>query len=214
MNILFIGDIFGQLGRDLLVRELPRIKETYQPHVIIANGENMTHGHGISKEHFKLLMELGVHVVTMGNHTWGHKDIHELMKESSKLIIPMNYLPGVDGNREVTFLFNNTSIRVLNILGQVFMNDNVTNPFIAIDAALATSTADITIIDFHSEATSEAIAFGHYVDGRVSAVLGTHTHVPTADARLTSKRNRVSNGCRNGGSVKWRNRYAPTRSHR
>ena len=187
MNILFIGDIFGSIGRDLLVRELPRIKETYQPHVIIANGENITHGHGITKEHFKLLMELGVHVVTMGNHTWGHKDIHEIMKESNKLIVPMNYLPGVEGNREVTFAFNQTTIRVINVLGQVFMNDNVSNPFLAMDEALSERSADITIVDFHGEATSEAIAFGHYVDGRVSAVLGTHTHVPTADARLLPK---------------------------
>jgi 2',3'-cyclic-nucleotide 2'-phosphodiesterase len=109
------------------------------------------------------------------------------MKESSKLIVPMNYLPGVEGNREVTFQFNQTTIRVLNVLGQVFMNDNVTNPFLAMDQALANNEADITIVDFHSEATSEALAFAHYLDGRVSAILGTHTHVPTADARILPK---------------------------
>jgi metallophosphoesterase (TIGR00282 family) len=195
----------------MLARELPRIKETYQPHVIIANGENITHGHGISKEHFKLLMELGVHVVTMGNHTWGHKDIHDIMKESDKLIVPMNYLPGVEGNREVTFQFNQTSIRVMNVLGQIFMNDNVTNPFVAIDEALAKTSADITIVDFHGEATSESIAFGHYVDGRVSAVLGTHTHVPTADARITEG-DSLSDRCRNGWTIKRCHRHAPTRS--
>jgi metallophosphoesterase (TIGR00282 family) len=123
----------------------------------------------------------------MGNHTWGHRDIHDIMKESSKLIVPMNYLPGVEGNRDVIFNFNQTTIRVVNVLGQVFMNDNVTNPFLAMDEALATNKADITIVDFHSEATSEAIAFAHYLDGRVTAILGTHTHVPTADARILPK---------------------------
>ena len=184
MRLLFIGDIFGSLGRLIVERELPKIKEQYKPHIIIANGENITHGHGISSEHFTWLMEQGVHVVTMGNHTWGHKDIHDIMNRSDKLIIPANYLPGVTGNRDVTFSFNQTTIRVISIMGQVFMNDAVESPFLAIDRLLAASSADVTIVDFHAEATSEKIAFGHYVDGRVTAVLGTHTHVPTADARM------------------------------
>ena len=187
MKLLFIGDIFGSLGRTIIERELPRLKEQYKPHVIIANGENITHGNGISSEHFTWLMEQGVHVVTMGNHTFGHKGVHEVMEKSDKLIIPANYLPGISGNRDVTFKFNQTSIRVINLLGQVFMNDSVESPFLVIDRLLQERTADITIVDFHAEATSEKIAFAHYVDGRVTAVLGTHTHVPTADARLLPK---------------------------
>jgi 2',3'-cyclic-nucleotide 2'-phosphodiesterase len=187
LKLLFIGDIFGSLGRTIIERELPRIKEQYQPHVIIANGENITHGHGISLEHFTWLMEQGVHVVTMGNHTWGNKGIHEAMAKSNKLIVPANYLPGVPGHKDVTFKFNQTSIRVINLLGQVFMNDAVESPFLVIDRMLEQSTADITIVDFHAETTSEKVAFGLYVDGRVTAVLGTHTHVPTADARILPK---------------------------
>lgn len=187
MNLLFIGDIFGSLGRTIIERELPRIKEQYQPHVIIANGENITHGHGISLEHFTWLMDQGVHVVTMGNHTWGHKGIHDAMAKSNKLVVPANYLPGVPGHKDVTFQFNQTTIRVINLLGQVYMNDAVESPFLVIDRMLEHHTADITIVDFHAEATSEKIAFGLYVDGRVTAVLGTHTHVPTADARLLPK---------------------------
>ncbi len=187
MNILFIGDIFGSLGRTILERELPAIKEQYNPHVIIANGENISHGRGISEDHFQWLMQQGVHVVTMGNHTWGHKGIHEIMKASDKLVIPANYLPGIAGTREVTFQFNQTSVRVINLLGQVFMNDAVESPFLVIDRLLSEQTADITIVDFHAEATSEKVAFGHYVDGRVTACLGTHTHVPTSDARLLPK---------------------------
>lgn len=184
MNILFIGDIFGATGREMIDRYLPRIKKKYKVDFVIANGENTSHGKGLLQKHYEELLFDGISLITMGNHTYSKKEIFDYIDEADRLIVPLNKpkaMPGV-GSRMINF--NNKKIRVTNLLGLTFMDGKPQNPFEAIEPILKEDESDIHIIDFHGEATSEKIAFGYYVDGRVSAVLGTHTHVPTGDEKI------------------------------
>ena len=179
MNILFIGDIFGKTGRKMIETYLPKIVEKYSVECVIANGENTSHGKGLLQKHYDELLSHGISLITMGNHTYSKKEIFEYIDEADKLIVPLNKpkaMPGV-GSRVIEI--KGKKIRVTNLLGLTFMDGKPQNPFEAIDPVLEEDDSDIHIIDFHGEATSEKIAFGYYVDGRVSAVLGTHTHVPT-----------------------------------
>jgi metallophosphoesterase, MG_246/BB_0505 family len=184
MNILFIGDVFSSIGRDMVERYLPKVKERYNVDFVIANVENATHGKGLIKRHYEDFLFQGISLMTMGNHTFSKKELFDYIDEAERLIVPYNQpkaLPGV-GSREI--VFQGKKIRVTSFLGITFMDGKVQNPFEMIDELLENDTSDIHIIDFHAEATSEKIAFGYYVDGRVSAVLGTHTHVPTADEKI------------------------------
>ncbi len=184
MNILFIGDVFSSIGRDMVERYLPKVKERYNVDFVIANVENATHGKGLIKRHYEDFLFQGISLMTMGNHTFSKKELFDYIDEAERLIVPYNQpkaLPGV-GSREI--VFQGKKIRVTSFLGITFMDGKVQNPFEMIDELLENDTRDIHIIDFHAEATSEKIAFGYYVDGRVSAVLGTHTHVPTADEKI------------------------------
>lgn len=184
MNILFIGDVFGEIGRDMIAEYLPRIKNKYHVDLVIANVENATHGKGLIKKHYDFFLFQGISLMTMGNHTYSKKEILDYIDEADRLIVPLNKpraLPGV-GSRQITFM--NKKIRVTNLLGLTFMDGKSQNPFESIDDLLKQDDSDIHIVDMHAEATSEKIALGYYLDGRVSAVLGTHTHVTTADEKI------------------------------
>jgi len=187
MNILMVGDIFGKTGREALSRWLPQVRRAYDVDMVIANGENVTHGKGLFKRHYDELLFEGVSLVTMGNHTYAKKEIFDYIDEADRLIVPANKpraLPGV-GSRAIEI--KGRKVRVTNLLGLTFMSGTPQNPFETIDDILKDDDSDIHIVDFHAEATSEKAAMGYYLDGRVSAVLGTHTHVPTNDCRLLPK---------------------------
>ncbi|UTY38974.1 TIGR00282 family metallophosphoesterase [Allocoprobacillus halotolerans] len=187
MNILFIGDVFSAIGREMIERYLPLLKEKYEIDFVIANVENATHGKGLIKKHYNEFLFQGISFMTMGNHTFAKKELFDYIDEADRLIVPYNQpkaLPGI-GSREI--LFKNRKIRVTNLLGITFMDGKSQNPFEAIDDILAKDQSDIHIIDFHAEATSEKVALGYYLDGKVSAVLGTHTHVTTADEKILPK---------------------------
>jgi 2',3'-cyclic-nucleotide 2'-phosphodiesterase len=182
MKVLFIGDIYGKPGLDMLSTYLPELKNTHRPNIIIVNAENASHGRGISLKIYKELMSMGIHAITMGNWVWGNKELFEFI-EGSNVIRPFNYHEA-PGKGYLTLNYNGTKLLVINALGRTFMNANMDCPFIGIDQILEHEKTDYVLVDMHAEATSEKVALGHYLDGRVSAVLGTHTHVPTADDRV------------------------------
>ena len=187
MKVLFIGDIFGEIGRKMVATYLPLVKEKYQVDVVFANGENTTHGKGLIKKHYEELLNDGIALITMGNHTYSKREIFDYIDEASHLIVPLNRpkaLPGV-GSRVI--VCGDKRIRVTNLLGLTFMDPKSANPFEVIEPLLEEDTSDIHIIDFHGETTSDKAAFGYFVDGRVTAVVGTHTHVPTADEHILPK---------------------------
>lgn len=166
---------------------VPALREKYAIDLVIANAENATHGKGLIKKHYQELIDSGVDLLTMGNHTYAKRELFSYIDEADRLIVPYNKaraLPGV-GSRVITV--NDQKVRVTNMLGVVFMDGHVQNPFEAIVEVLEEDEADLHIVDFHAEATSEKVAFGYFLDGRVSAVLGSHTHVATADERILPK---------------------------
>ena len=181
MKVLFIGDLYGKPGLDILIEKLPELKEDYKPNLIILNAENAHFGRGINLKIYKELMLLGIHVITMGNWVWGNKELFEFIDDAN-IVRPFNFREA-PGKGYLTVNFNGQKVLVINALGRTFMNPQVGDPFTGIDEIIKINHADYTIVDFHAEATSEKVALGHYLDGRVSAVLGTHTHIPTADER-------------------------------
>jgi 2',3'-cyclic-nucleotide 2'-phosphodiesterase len=186
MRILFIGDIYGEPGRKILLSNLDDLKATYKPNIIIVNAENSANnGRGITYRFYKELMAAGVHVVTMGNHVWGQNDLVDYI-DDSRIVRPLNF-PKAPGKGYDVIQYNQTTLLVINALGRTFMNANLESPFFEIDHLLETVKTDYVFIDFHAEATSEKVALGHYLDGRVDAVIGTHTHVQTADNRVLPK---------------------------
>lgn len=190
MRILFIGDIVGNQGVTSLTSQLASIKQEYRPQLTIVNGENSTSvGRGISQDIYKRLMSAGVDVVTLGNHAWNNEEIFDFIEESSKLIRPANF-PGknVPGRGYVIVNVNGIKVGIINLQGRVFM-DNLDDPFLMADQILDEIQAqtDIIFVDFHAEATSEKLALATYLSDRVSAVIGTHTHVQTNDARILNK---------------------------
>ncbi|MGE4319933.1 MAG: TIGR00282 family metallophosphoesterase [Acholeplasmataceae bacterium] len=185
MRILFIGDVYGQRGLDALNLFLPEIKNEYKPNIIIVNGENAANGRGINKKIYKELMSMGIHMITMGNWVWGHKELYEFIDDAN-IVRPFNFYEA-PGQGYKIISYNQKKILVINALGRTFMNGNVENPFLGIKKILEDVACDYSIVDFHAEATSEKVALGHYLDGLASAVVGTHTHVPTADSRTLPK---------------------------
>lgn len=184
MNILFIGDIFGEVGRDLIDQYLQDIKKHYQIDFVIANAENTTHGKGINEDHYNELLNLGVNCITMGNHTFDQKNTINWIDQANCLVRPANlsrYTPGV-GTR--VFEVNNTKIQVSNILGRVYYGGIINHPVEVMEDIIQESNADIHIVDIHGDATAEKICFGYEFANDLSAVLGTHTHVQTADERI------------------------------
>ena len=186
MKILFIGDIFGEIGRNALKESMPGLKSTYNPDFCIANGENTAGGRGISYNTAQEIFDCGIDAITMGNHTWARKEILRIIDSGIKIIRPANYPKGVPGKGRLVLEKNGTRLAVVNLLGRIYMEQPVDCPFQTVDRELSylKGQADYILIDFHAEATSEKIAMGYYLDGRVSCVLGTHTHVQTADEKI------------------------------
>ncbi len=186
MKILFIGDIYGERGLEALDKFLPGIKRDHKPHILLANGENMAEGLGLRLQDYKALMSRGVHGVTLGNHAFSKKELFDFIDESN-IVRPANYPASTPGKRVLKINHNGTILAVINIMGQVFMHDPLTDPFTTLDAILDNLEADVVLVDVHAETTSEKLAIAHYLDGRVDAIVGTHTHVPTSDAMRLPK---------------------------
>jgi 2',3'-cyclic-nucleotide 2'-phosphodiesterase len=184
MLILAIGDIIGKPGRQALEKLLPEVKQKYGVDLTIVNAENVAGGIGVTPETAEELLEAGADVLTSGNHIWAHKTILPCLDSEMPLIRPLNYPQGVPGRG---YIIKN-GVLVVNLIGRVFMS-NYDCPFRTMDALLENlkDKPRVIIIDFHAEATSEKVALGRYLDGRVSAVLGTHTHVGTIDAQIQPK---------------------------
>ncbi len=182
MKILAVGDIIGENGLKKASEVLPSLKKNQNIDFIIINGENVAGGMGITQKLYKEMLLIGADVVTMGNHTWGKKDIFNFI-DDPQLIRPANYPKGVPGKGYIIRKCNNKNMAVINLIGRTDMNILSENPFILVDEILEEikEKADIIIVDFHAEATAEKIAMGYYLDGRVNIVYGTHTHVQTAD---------------------------------
>lgn len=185
MKIIFIGDIVGSPGRDMVERYLPRLRRKYEPDVIIANGENAASGRGITKRIFDDLLRSGVDVVTMGNHTWDQREIYDFIDETDYLIRPANFSDEAPGKGMTTITKNNVSLSVINLHGRTFLPPHG-DPFKKATELIqeAKEISPLVFVDFHAEATSEKIAMGWYLDGQASVVVGTHTHVQTADNRI------------------------------
>ena len=181
MRILAIGDVIGKPGRQALDTFLPQMKQEYAVDLTIVNAENSAHGIGVTPETAEELLKAGADVLTSGNHVWAHKTIIPCLDSEMPLIRPLNYPPGVPGKGYIV----KKGVLVVNLIGRTFM-DNYDSPFRIMDALLdqLENKPKIIIVDFHAEATSEKVALGRYLDGRVSAVLGTHTHVGTIDAMI------------------------------
>lgn len=185
MKVLFIGDIVGKTGRAALKALLPAVTSRYKVDLVIANGENAAGGFGINEKTAAEIFGSGVHIITSGNHIWDKKEAIPYIAKENRLIRPLNYPPGVPGFGSVVHSVNGIKAGIINLSGRVFMS--------ALDCPFRTGREEIErlaeqtriiIVDFHAEATSEKIAFSYYVDGMVSAVIGTHTHVQTADEKI------------------------------
>jgi len=186
VKLLFIGDIIGKPGREALSRELHRIVDRHLVDLVIANGENAAGGFGLTAETAQDLFKCGIQVLTSGNHIWDKKDALEYIKREERIVRPANYPEGTPGRGTALVRTpGGIKIGILNLEGRVFMN-NLDCPFRCADREIAKLKEETPIIfvDFHAEATSEKISLGWYLDGRVSAVIGTHTHVQTADERI------------------------------
>ncbi len=194
MNILFVGDIFGSAGRHIVHEHLPQLLETHAVDLLVINGENSAGGFGITPSIADELFDMGAHVITTGNHIWDKKEIFDYMKVPSdshargrRILRPANYaitVPGF-GFYEGT-LPGGQTYAVMNMQGRVFMSA-CDDPFRKADELLSKIKAKVILLDIHAEASSEKMALGWYLDGRVTAVLGTHTHVPTADQRILAQ---------------------------
>jgi hypothetical protein len=184
IRILFIGDVIGHPGRSVIVNALPRLKEQYQTHLTIANGENLAGGLGITPETARELFSCGVDIITTGNHVWDKKEMLDYINIDNRIIRPANYPQGAPGNG-YTFFQGEITVAVLNLSGCVFMQP-LDNPFRIATSIIPSlrERTNLIVVDFHAEATSEKIALGRYLDGQVSAVIGTHTHVQTADETI------------------------------
>jgi metallophosphoesterase (TIGR00282 family) len=185
---LFLGDVVGRAGRDAVSERLPGLVERYRFDFVVVNGENASHGRGLTEQHFLEIREAGADVVTLGDHAFDQRDTLSYIAREPTLLRPINFAPGTPG-RGANLYESRAGHRVLviNAQGRVFMNP-VDDPFRAVEAAVAacplSEQADAILLDFHTEATSEIQAMGHFLDGKVTLVVGTHTHIPTADHRI------------------------------
>jgi len=185
VRVLFIGDIVGRPGRSGLASAMPEIRERQAPDLVIANGENAAGGLGITENTANELFEIGVDAITTGNHVYRHRDAYEFLDRSDRVIRPANYMAGNPGRGSMILTVGDRRVGVVNLSGSVQLKA-ARSPFPEADAMVnrMSRDTDAVIVDFHAEVTSEKIAMGWHLDGQVAAVLGTHTHVPTADARV------------------------------
>jgi len=186
MRLLFVGDVVGQPGRRILKRRLPKLVSRHQADLVIVNGENAAGGVGLTPATAEEMFRAGADVITTGNHVWDRNEIIGLLDSTDRVLRPANYPEPAPGRGVCSVQASDgTPVTVVNLMGRVFMT-NIDDPFRTADSILARleQPPGVVVVDFHAEATSEKIAFGWYLDGRVTAVLGTHTHVTTADERI------------------------------
>lgn len=191
MRILFLGDVVGRPGRIAVMEQLPTLRERYALDFVVVNGENAAGGFGITEPILNELLDAGADVVTTGNHVFDQREALVFIERHDRLLRPINFPPGTPGKGAGLFKAKSSAeVLVINAQGRVFMAD-LDDPFRAVERELEAcglkSGADAILIDFHAEATSEKEALGHFVDGRATAVIGTHTHVPTADEQILNK---------------------------
>ena len=188
MNILAIGDIVGNIGVKELQKRLPELKKQYNIDFCIVNGENSAEGMGITEKNFNDILKAGANCVTMGNHTWGKKEIFKFI-DHPQLLRPINYPEGVCGKGYYIYTCNEKKIAVINAMGRAEINVQTENPFIIVKKVIdkIKNKVDMIFLDFHAEATAEKQAMGYFLDGEITAMFGTHSHVQTADEKILEK---------------------------
>jgi metallophosphoesterase (TIGR00282 family) len=185
VKLLFVGDVVGGIGRRTLASLLPGIRDEHRPDFVVVNGENSAGGVGITQKTARELLELGADAITLGNHAFRHREVYDYLDREERIVRPANYPKGSPGRGHTVVERDGMRLGVTNLSGLVFLQA-VRSPFAEADAVLAElrDRADAVLVDMHAEATSEKVAMGWHLDGRVTACVGTHTHVPTADARV------------------------------
>ena len=188
MNILAVGDIVGNIGIKEFQKRLPELKNKYEIDFIIVNGENAAEGMGITEKNFNDILNAGADCITMGNHTWGKKEIFKII-DHPKLLRPINYPQGVCGKGYNIFKCKDKKIAVINAMGRAEINVQTENPFLKVIKVVdkIKNTVDMIFLDFHAEATAEKQAMGYFLDGKITAMFGTHSHVQTADEKIMEK---------------------------
>lgn len=186
MNLLFLGDVVGDMGCDILEKKMYSLKQKYKIDLVVVNGENSATGNGLTRYSYQRLVSVGADVITTGNHCFKRKEALPLYDENDTLLRPANFPKGVPGHGYTILDLGYCQIAVVNLMGTTYM-EPLDNPFFCIDSVLDEIDARNIIVDIHSEATSEKKAMGFYLDGRVTAVIGTHTHVQTADEMILPK---------------------------
>ena len=192
MKIIFIGDIVGKNARDAVIKIIPDLRSKYQSDVIICNAENAAAGYGLTKKIALDLFDIGVDAITLGNHAWDQREMLSYIEECPKIIRAINYSPTVPGKGSVDItLEDGRKLILMQVMLRLFMGMSLDDPFSCtkkfLELEKLRSTCNAILIDLHGEATSEKNAFAHYIDGEVTAILGTHTHIPTADAKILTK---------------------------
>jgi len=185
VKLLFVGDVVGKLGRQTFAALLPGLRERHQPDFVVVNGENAAGGVGITSKTARELFEAGADALTLGNHAYRHNEVYEYLDREERIVRPANYPKGSPGRGATVIENGGLKLGVINLSGNLFL-DAARSPFAEADATLAElrGRTSHVLIDMHAEATSEKVALGWHVDGRATACVGTHTHVPTADARV------------------------------
>jgi metallophosphoesterase (TIGR00282 family) len=185
VKLLFVGDVVGGIGRRTLAALLPEIRDEHQPDFVVVNGENSAGGVGITQKTAGELLDMGADAITLGNHAYRHREVYGLLDREDRIVRPANYPKGSPGRGHTVIERDGMRLGVVNLSGLVFLQA-VRSPFAEVDALLAElrDRADFVLVDMHAEATSEKVAMGWHLDGRVTACVGTHTHVATADARV------------------------------
>ncbi|MBS1303156.1 TIGR00282 family metallophosphoesterase [Loktanella sp. SALINAS62] len=189
MKILFLGDVMGRAGRSAITDHLPRLRTEWRLDFVVVNGENATNGAGLSPDHARLILDAGADVVTLGDHAFDQRDMMAFIEKEPRVLRPINFAKSAPGMGARVFSdARGRKVLVAQVLGQVFMKRPFDDPFSALDSVLKQypmgGQLAASLVDIHCEATSEKMAVGHYCDGRASIVVGTHTHVPTADAMI------------------------------
>jgi len=187
MKILYLGDVVGKAGLNVLKEQIKYLRTKYNPNLIFINGENVSNGRGLVLNDYKEIMKLNIPLITMGNHTFFHNSTTQFI-DNSNIIRPYN-IETKYGVGYKTLKFNNKTITLINLIGQfgIMMKEKINNPFFAINELLDYVESDYVIVDFHAESTSEKLAMAYHLDGRVNALVGTHTHIQTNDARRLEK---------------------------
>ncbi|MFP4273592.1 MAG: TIGR00282 family metallophosphoesterase [Paracoccaceae bacterium] len=189
MKLLFLGDVMGRAGRKAVTERLPKLREAWRLDFVVVNGENASHGAGLTGPHAKALLEAGADCITLGDHAFDQKDMLSFIEQEPRVLRPLNFAKAAPGKGARVFQARGgQKVLVAQALGRVFMNRQFDDPFSAVDAVLRAhprgGMVQAALIDMHCEATSEKMGMGHFCDGRASVVVGTHTHIPTADAQI------------------------------